>query len=432
MQKLIFWEMNEINFEYVNFYISKGYLSGWKKFIEKYGIFKTLVNEEYINLEPWIQWPTIRSGKDFEEHGIFRLGDISAPTNIRQHWEILEEKGYVVAAISPINAINKTKKSPFWIPDPWVSSPLSGDRFIKNLHSAIKDAVNENANEKLNILTSLTLFWALVTKSKLSSYPRYLRCIIGIIKGNHWSKAILLDRLLADIFINYFKKFNPDFSVLFTNGGAHIQHHYLFNSKAYKGNKINPESYISRNKDPLLEVLQLYDEILIDLMKIDNARLMIAVAIQQVPFEDKNYYWRLRNHSQFLHEIGIKPILVEPRMTRDFLITFADALQAKEAENSLSLIMAMDGEKIFGEIDNRGTSLFVSLTYSNEIKDNFNLYFGEKIIMNFEDKVAFVAIKNGMHDRNGYFFDTSPTEANQNKIIDIKNIFGMVLDHFKV
>jgi len=167
-------------------------------------------------------------------------------------------------------------------------------------------------------------------------------------------------------------------------------------------------------------------------MKLDDIRIMIAVAIQQVPFEKNVYYWRLRNHGLFLNEIGIKPISVEPRMTRDFLITFSNNQQAKEAENSLSLITAKDGEKIFGEIDNRGASLFVVLTYPNIIEDNFNIYFGGNIIRNFEDRVAFVAIKNGMHDRNGYFFDTNLSVADQHEIIDIKTIFSRVLEHFKI
>ena len=38
-QKLIFWELNEINFDYVNFYIDEGKLPNWKKLIEDNGLF---------------------------------------------------------------------------------------------------------------------------------------------------------------------------------------------------------------------------------------------------------------------------------------------------------------------------------------------------------------------------------------------------------
>lgn len=430
MQRLIFWELNEINFDYVNHYISKGYLPNWRKFLKEYGLTKTYVDEEYKNLEPWIQWPTIRTGKDFKEHRIFRLGDISDLGDIKQHWEIIENLGYSVAAISPINAINRTRNSPFWIPDPWVESPLSGDQFIKDLYSAIKQAVNENASDKVTLKTALTLLRALLTKTRISSLQVYAKCIFGVVNGRRWSRAFLLDRLLSDVFIEYFNKYKPDFSVLFLNAGAHIQHHYLFNSSGYSGELSNPNSYIKSNEDPLLGILKLYDEILKDLLKIEDVRLMIAVGIQQVPYDKESYYWRLRNHEAFLKKIGINNYLqVDARMTRDFLITFLDINDAKQAENILQSIRVESGDKIFSEIDNRGLSLFVTLTYPKQIKENFRIYYGNKILDNFEEEVSFVAIKNGMHDSSGYFFDTN--RVNSDREINIKEIFNYVINHFK-
>ena len=49
------------------------------------------------------------------------------------------------------------------------------------------------------------------------------------------------------------EKNKPDFSNLFLNSGAHIQHHYLFNSKAYLGNIKNPEWYCPKDYDPLIQ-----------------------------------------------------------------------------------------------------------------------------------------------------------------------------------
>ena len=54
--KLIFWEMNEINFDYVDHYIKKGYLPNWKRLIDQHGLFKTTSEKKYDQIEPWIQW----------------------------------------------------------------------------------------------------------------------------------------------------------------------------------------------------------------------------------------------------------------------------------------------------------------------------------------------------------------------------------------
>ena len=260
-KKIIFWELNEINFEYVNYYIDQGKLPNWKKIIKEHGLFTTIAEKNYKELEPWIQWPTVRTGLTFNEHGVFRLGDMEG-SGLKQHWEILEDRGYTVAAISPINASNNTKNSPFWMPDPWVDTKISGNGFIRRFSKAIKQAVNDNSEEKLNFSSIVAIVEGLITKSKISSWSIYISSLIGAMSKQHWSKAIFLDRLLADIFISLWKKHQPDFSVLFLNSGAHIQHHYMCSSKAYKGTAVNPDWYISKDKDPLLEILEMYDSVL--------------------------------------------------------------------------------------------------------------------------------------------------------------------------
>jgi len=57
-------------------------------------------------------------------------------------------------------------------------------------------------------------------------------------------------------------------------------------------------------------------------------------------------------------------------------------------------------------IENRGSSLFVTLTYSNEIDETTNFIINEQVIL-LKPHVVFVAIKNGMHQSEGYAFCTT-------------------------
>ena len=370
---------------------------------------------------------------DYSEHKVFRLGDFEQ-ANIKQHWEILEDKGFTVAAISPINAKNNTCNSPFWIPDPWVSTKVSGGGFEKRISRAIKQAVNDNAKEKLSFSTTMALIEALVTKSKLSSIKVYVREIFNaVIKRQHWSKSIILDRMMSDVFISLWRKNKPDFSVLFLNGGAHIQHHYMFNSRAYEGAAKNPPWYIRQNLDPLFEILDLYDSVLHDLLQLPNTRLMISVGMRQIPYQEKTYYWRLKDHADFLKKIGIRYKKVLPRMTRDFLIEFDSFADASIAEKILSNIyIKNNGDKVFGEIDNRGLSIFLTLTYPFDIDLNMLIVVHENMILKFIDEVVFVAIKNGHHDQQGYFLDTEDVSGNVIKPFEIKNIFSKIMAHFGI
>ena len=72
-KKLIFIELNEINFDLVKIYAQKYNLKNFKYLIKKLKI--TSSEDEYELLEPWIQWYSIRTGMKAKDHKVFRLGD---------------------------------------------------------------------------------------------------------------------------------------------------------------------------------------------------------------------------------------------------------------------------------------------------------------------------------------------------------------------
>jgi hypothetical protein len=119
-------------------------------------------------------------------------------------------------------------------------------------------------------------------------------------------------------------------------------------------------------------------------------------------------------------------------MTRDFLVEFEDAHQALAAQSILASVGVDDGAPLFGEIDNRGNSLFVSLTYPHEITAKTQYQFGERKLSLFSE-VSFVAIKNGMHQGEGFAFFSpriapfAPPENAHVALLGtaIKNYFGL-------
>ena len=93
------------------------------------------------------------------------------------------------------------------------------------------------------------------------------------------AKALILDSLLADVHLTLWKKHKPDFSNLFLNAGAHIQHHYLFNSRAYQGNLKNPDWYCPKGYDPLIHILSEYDKQIGKLLKQKDVKI-IAITLK--------------------------------------------------------------------------------------------------------------------------------------------------------
>ena len=249
-------------------------------------------------------------------------------------FEELENEGLSVGAVSPFNAENRLKNPSFFVPDPWTKTNASGNWIVKALYQAVHQSVNDNAKSKLNLKSMISLGLGLLLYVPISRWFHYLKTVSKA--KNPGAKAVVLDSLLADVHFTLWKKYKPDFSNLFLNSGAHIQHHYLFNSKAYQGGLKNPDWYCPDGFDPLIQILSEYDYQIGKLLKLKDVKLIIATGLHQQPHEHLTFYWRLKEHVKFAEMIGIKNFSeILPRMSRDFLVKFKNETDALNAENLL-------------------------------------------------------------------------------------------------
>ena len=399
---LILVELNEINFDSVKTYINFGInLPGFNAIIGNQ-LINTVAEDKYDEIEPWIQWPSVHTGLNYHGHKVFRLGDF-VNSNEKQFFEKVEDAGYIVGAISPMNASNKLNNPAYFIPDPWTKTPSDGSFFSKILTSALSQAVNDNSQSKLTIATIINIsvsFLALVSPFRFIPMAWYA---FGSYK-KPWRKALFLDMFLFEIHKTLYRRKKPNFSTIFLNAGAHVQHHYYYNSPYVKTSNLrNPSWYVDELEDPFLEMIRVYDVIIQNLLSLTDTEIIIATGLSQKPYNKIKYYYRLRDHKGFLAAIGIDFIKVTPRMTRDFLISFDSVKNALDAEKKLSSILVDNNVRLFEEIDNRGRDIFVILTYSSEITKETLVSFSEDKLL-LSDHVTFVAIKNGEHQSKGFAY----------------------------
>ena len=407
MKKLLLIELNEINFEVVSAYIKAGAdLPGLEALFKRTWT-HTSSEESYDLLEPWIQWPSVHTGMPYGGHGIYRLGD-SVDCTEEQIFEALEKKGFTVGAISPMNATNNTRAPAFFIPDPWTSTRPDDHWANRLLTNVLIQAVNDNAQSKLTLRTIVSLAVCFVNFVSPKKYVSFAAAALQALR-KPWKRAIFLDRFLWEVHATLLKRKAPNFSVIFLNAGAHIQHHYLLNSKHAQSSTIsNPDWYVSSETDPVLEMLESYSDMLLELP--GDYEFLIATGLSQVPYAKPEFYYRLKDHREFLRLVGVEFLTVKPRMTRDFEIKFASEADAMIAERQLSQVLIDGLDPMFGEIDNRGSSLFVVLTYPKEIAETTTISLLGRSHKALE-YVTFVAIKNGAHNGKGYAFFSNGIEA---------------------
>ncbi|MBM3389941.1 MAG: hypothetical protein FJY26_10625 [Betaproteobacteria bacterium] len=406
-KRLILLELNEINFDVVGKYVAAdpARFPALKKLLSCPSI-RTSCEKRYEELEPWIQWASVHTGKTYAEHGVFRLGDMVG-TQVPQIFEQLESAGLKVGAISAMNAENRLKRPAYFIPDPWTQTLADSSWWSQALGQAVSQAVNDNAQARITNKLALQVVLGLLRFARVAHYQKYLSLVLRC-RSKPWLKALVLDLLLHDVHWSMFNAKKPNFSTLFLNAGAHIQHHYFFNAAPLRKESPNrnPTWYVPENADPLADVLGLYDLIVGEYFERNDTDVLLATGLSQKPYDRVKFYYRLNTHADFLRGLGIVFSGVFPRMTGDFLIEFENAQQALAAQDVLAGVRVLScDEPLFGEIENRGKSLFVILTFPQEITAETQYQVGDRKAALLPE-VSFVAIKNGMHQEEGFAFFT--------------------------
>jgi hypothetical protein len=159
-----------------------------------------------------------------------------------------------------------------------------------------------------------------------------------------------------------------------------------------------------------------------------RVRLIIATGLHQDPYPCEDYYWRLKDHEGFLSQAGIAFESVEPLMSRDFVVKFHNASDARQAESLLCAARLYGDTLPVFEIDNRGDSVFCSLVYPRQLHPGATLEINERSL-DLHEATAFVALKNGHHNPIGYLIDTFT--AGKEEQIPLTDLFHIVRRHFE-
>ena len=413
-KKLLLIQLNEINLELVKRYQKD---LKFKFFNEEF--FKKLLTtnseKEYELLEPWVQWVSVYTGKQAKDHKIFRLGDIKKYSG-DLIFNTIEKLNKSIGIVCSMNLVNNLKEPRYFLSDPWTDNKSGPGKIIEFISKTISQVVNLNSHKSIPINLYFKVLVVILISFRLKNIFLYFKLILNFKKK--WNKALLLDLILHDLHLNLLNKNKTDFSSIFFNAGAHIQHHYFLNSKYFEHKNINnPEWYIKKEFDPILDMIIFYDKILFEYKKLDDYDIVLATGLSQKPYDRTKYYYRLKNHAKFLKNLDIHFSKVEPRMTRDFLITFQSDSEKSEAIKKINKLNELNKNIIFS-FEERKNSIFTTLSIQHEINKDEQIQINEEKKIFIKDHVVFVALKNGMHDQKGYFYSTF--DAKINNIIEIR------------
>ena len=434
---IILLEFNELCPNLMDRWMASGELPNFKRLHDASFVTRTMADEqEAPNLEPWIQWYSMHTGKPFSEHKVFHLtdGPKAGPTDI---WTLLAQQGLRVWNCSSMNAKGFSRPGSAFLPDPWCTTERAFPAELNTFHEFVSMQVREYSNaSKKDKLAGAAKFVAFMVSHGLSfaTVSATIKQLAGEKLRNgesKWQRVAIADCLLLDVFLHYHRKIKPDFSTFFINSTAHLQHSYW--------RQMDPDSFTVKPSED--EVRRYGSAVFFGYKKMDQLlgrllgyaagryRLGFATALSQQPFlkyEDigGQRFYRPHNIEKLLDRLRVKPLEVLPVMTHQYSARFANAQEAARAKE-LMVGIHVSGKPLFGFTETAEDLLYFGCQLRTAVEPSAVLInaHGDQIGGFTEYFYQIEAMKSGRHHPEGYFWMQSdgPHQVayKQHSILDV-------------
>jgi len=409
--KVIQLELNEISKEIIDKMISLGKLKNFKYINENYRYVTTKSEEQYEHIEPWILWVSAHTGKTFDEHQVFHLGDVDQ-LKYPQIWETLYKNGIKSVILGSMNVKQGVAKEGIFFPDPWAKGGSTHPADLQPLWNLVANKVQTHATSKLSFSDLLNgVRCCLKYKIPYSLYFKIVKQIIHqkLNKKMKWRMPALFDELLSGIFLHILDNTDCGYHSLFLNACAHYQHHYWrnFEPERFDPSIVSPD--VGAGDDPISYGYRVYDTILGKILeyvsKQNDVLLLITSAFSQEAYVDKenqggmNYY-RLNDHHEFVRSIGLMGLNVYPMMSRDWQVDVTRAADLDRVSSILSSIKLSD-EALFKLSINSNNSLFIETAITRAVREDELITSQGTTLGKFNEIFTNIAIKSGHHRTEG-------------------------------
>lgn len=385
---------------------------------------ETTTDDKYerFGLDPWVQWVSIHTGRLSSEHGIKHLGDVPS-LEYSQLWETLSSMGISSGVWGAMNASKgNADNCKFFFPDPWSYTESAFPQELNNL-LYFPRYYSKNYTDLAWVKIIIGVFKAIYFCLRPSIFRALLPIIPELVKHiykhgfREYLLFILFDLVNVTLFSVYYKKYRPDFSVLFLNSLAHLQHHKWTN-----------ENVLS---DEMKITFRLFDKILDIVFSLCGSEQPVLVAnafSQYCSYHQNEFLYRQKNPQKFLQLVGINFKKVEQAMTNDGHVFFTTTYEAKMAASIIEGA-TVDGCPLFhvDNVVNDELKLFFQVSLWQELPDDAILSINNKEIK-FFDVFEKITRRTGSHSQSGHVFsrgvDVPATMHNH-------DIYDCVINHFK-
>lgn len=297
---------------------------------------------EHRGLDPWVQWVSVHTGVPSYQHRVIHLGDAPGKLGFEQIWEALSVRGVSSGAWGVMNATRgKAERCAFFLPDPWTFEEEAYPAYVNDL-LALPRYYSKNYLDVSKLAFAgkgMRLLRYILRSRAIASLTGAVPFLLNGVRKTGLTNAFLFsafDLFATALFLEQRKEHRPQFSVIFLNSIAHLQHH-----RWEAGQKLTADiSFGLRTIDRVLGMLFVARE------KGEALVVMNALTQRNIVGEKPRICYRQINPTSFLQATGLPFERVEQLMTNDAHVFFASREERDVAAAALEKVR-IEGQPLF-------------------------------------------------------------------------------------
>ena len=296
-RKIIFFELNEVPFRIIDYYIQKYPNSALAQKLPQCYQYETHAVDSVLS--PWITWATLHRGVAATDHGIYHFNQSLTKINHQfpPIWQILSSNGIKTGVFGSLHSHplpEKLDNYTFYLPD---SFATNSQCFGENLSIFQEFNLSMARNSSRNVSTKVPIEATLKLLAHLPKLGLRVPTLIDTanqllteqLKPYRKNRRRTYQAVLAfDVFLKQLKATQPDFATFFTNHVASSMHRYwaaLF-PQDYQNFGYNSE-WVSRYNGEIDFAMSKFEQFFTQLVRfVDNHpeyTLWIASSMGQSP-----------------------------------------------------------------------------------------------------------------------------------------------------
>jgi len=417
-RKVILMEINEITWDLIDPLIAEGKLPTFAK-LKREGTWGSPLSVDLPpQLDPWITWTTVYSGREQAEHNVFFLQQPHDTIKAKRIWEYLREKGVSVGIYGSLCSWPPVQMKGFHVPDTF--SP-DNQTYPPDLHS-IQD-LNLTYTRSIRLPKDTdTLGFKVKLARNLLRLGLTVSTIAAIVRqlaaerlnpDVRWKRVVLQPRANFDFFKKLYRKHRPLFATFHTNHVAHYQHTYW---KAMQPNEFLPLETTEKERAIYGGAIEFgyeaADRVLAEMIGLmdSNTVLVVASSMGQKPFKtalkEGKKIMQIRDLNKLLEILQVADQAHAVAMMSDQFNIYADSpeLLASIREQMQAAYVDKPGERAF-YTESVGNAVTGTLIRADSISEDSRLVFPltpSQPSVRYGDLVYMTGhVKSGCHDPKG-------------------------------